>query len=328
MRICIIGAGAIGSALAVALARAGDEVTILLPPDVLPEGGAFRVTLTDPHNDEIRWAIIPATSHLSEPFDLAILAISIPDLRDSARGIHLAGQDFPILTVQPIPGAEEIVRELLGAGRVIGMLPLFDAAQIERGRSRVAGPLNALIDVRMESSVLQSLRRALAITAVPDLEAERWTRVVAGVPALLSALTDTPLAMLRERRRLDNAAVGLLREASHLVDSLRLPLVELWGIAPTRWTQLHRIPGLLAPRAIHPILETIAREDRLAPMLARHLHQHRQTEIDELQGQLVARGAIASISTPLLAQVITLIHQVEERSRFFTLEELERALRN
>ncbi len=327
MRICIIGAGAIGSALAVALARAGDEVTILLPPDVLPDGGAFRVTLTDPQNDEIRWAIIPATSHLSEPFDLAILAVSIPDLRDSARMIHLSGQAFPILTVQPVPGAEEMVREQIGAGQVIGLLPIFNATLVERGQSHVAGPLNALIDVRMEAMVLQSLRRALAITAVPDLEAERWTRVVAGAPVLLSALTDTPLAMLRERRRLDNAAVGLLREASHLADSLRVPLVDLWGIAPARWTQLHRIPWLLAPRAIHPILETIAREDRLAPTLARHLHRHRQTEIDALQGQLVDQGAKASISTPLLAQVIALVHQVEERERFFSPEELERALR-
>lgn len=335
MRIVIIGAGAIGTTLAVSLARAWEEVSLLVTPEAIPASGALQAIVDHAATGEQRWAIMPAIGSLTEACDLIILAVPTPALPAAAQLAAQAPGAPPLLTVQQTPGIEGTIAASLGQGRIAGALPAFAAIWQGAGHARLLGDLGMSLAASADPQIIALLEKAFPVYLIPDLDALRWTRLLLQAPMLLGDLSDRPFAVIRDHRRLEAIAIALLREATHVAEAAGLPLAPLPGLALDKLRRLHTVPGLFAARAAQPFLAYAMRgpgeigkpsESEPSP-LRTHLRRHRPTEIDDLQGMLVRLGEKLQIPTPAIARAVALVHEVERTGTFFTTETLAQALR-
>ena len=103
MRICVVGAGAIGGLLAARLARAGHQVSVILRGANLAAVRERGLRLIEPDGSSFTETSIHATSALAEAGvqDLVILALKAHQVADVAAGIPaLLGPETRIVTMQ------------------------------------------------------------------------------------------------------------------------------------------------------------------------------------------------------------------------------------
>ena len=138
--ILIVGAGAIGTALAVSLARGGAEVTLGVRPGRVPEGGALKVMLHNDANGAEQWAILPAVDRVAAEHDLVVLAVRSFDL--VAAGEEWL-QPIPplVLVLGRGPGSEQQVSWHVPGLRLAGLAPDCVATLAAPGSVHITGPL-------------------------------------------------------------------------------------------------------------------------------------------------------------------------------------------
>ena len=122
MKICFLGAGALGSAIGGALAEAGADVTLINRRQehvdainrvglTLREQGADR-------NVKVKAATSPAGLG---PSDLVVVLVKSMHTHEAIRdATSLVGPDTVVLSLQNGLGHEDILAEVLGRDRVLG----------------------------------------------------------------------------------------------------------------------------------------------------------------------------------------------------------------
>ncbi|MBA3826157.1 MAG: NAD(P)-binding domain-containing protein, partial [Ktedonobacterales bacterium] len=98
MNIIIVGAGAIGSVVTVALARAGADVTALLRPDAVAESTSLRMQVAALGGAQ-QWAIVPIAATLSEEPDLVILCVPAHTLADACMVLAHLPAHIPVVAL-------------------------------------------------------------------------------------------------------------------------------------------------------------------------------------------------------------------------------------
>ena len=184
MRIAVIGAGAIGSALAAGIARAGADVMLVA------RGGRLALLRTEPVrmiSDSGAWEqAVPvcAADDLAGPFDLAICCVKTPDLPEALTALH--GKLAPggaMLTLQngveaPKQAAAILPGAAIVAGRMHGFFELDGDAVRHVGvaPSILLGCTHGAAD-QAEALVLQALAGSgIAATASPDIVRALWEK--------------------------------------------------------------------------------------------------------------------------------------------------------
>ena len=184
MRIAVIGAGAIGSALAAGIARAGADVMLVA------RGGRLALLRTEPVrmiSDSGAWEqAVPvcAADDLADPFDLAICCVKTPDLPEALTALH--GKLAPgsaMLTLQngveaPKQAAAILPGAAIVAGRMHGFFELDGDAVRHVGvaPSILLGCTHGAAD-QAEALVLHALAgRGLAAPASPDIVRALWEK--------------------------------------------------------------------------------------------------------------------------------------------------------
>jgi 2-dehydropantoate 2-reductase len=95
-RHAVLGAGGVGLALAAALARGGESVTLLLRPASLAR---YRGAVTVRHGIRESYTVgVPAAATLAEPVDVLWICVKHPDLADALTSVTAeAGVVVPLL---------------------------------------------------------------------------------------------------------------------------------------------------------------------------------------------------------------------------------------
>lgn len=184
MRIAIIGAGAIGSALAAGIARTGADVTLVARGArlALLRAGPVRII-----SDSGAWEqAVPALTaqDLTGPLDLAICCVKTPDLPDAL--VALRGKLAPhgaVLTLQNgVEAPEQAAAILPGAAIVAGRMHGFfeldgDAVRhVGVAPSILLGCTHGAAD-QAEALVLRALAGSgIAATASPDITRALWEK--------------------------------------------------------------------------------------------------------------------------------------------------------
>lgn len=184
MRIAVIGAGAIGSALAAGIARAGADVMLVA------RGGRLALLRTEPVrmiSGSGAWEqAVPvcAADDLADPFDLAICCVKTPDLPEALTALH--GKLAPggaVLTLQNgVEAPEQAAAILPGAAIVAGRMHGFfeldgDAVRhVGVAPSILLGCTHSVAD-QAEALVLQALAGSgIAATASSDIVRALWEK--------------------------------------------------------------------------------------------------------------------------------------------------------
>lgn len=312
-RIVIAGAGAIGCFVGGLLAAGGRRVTLLVRPRVAQEIRSHGLTLTDFGGMAIqigadRLALSEDPACLSKA-DVVLVTVKSGDTAAIAELIDQhAPIKAPVISLQNGLRNGALLQEVLPGRDVRGGMVPFNVVPMGQGCyhratsgdvviAGGAGDLDGLLSVPH-----------LSTTSSRDIEAVQWGKFLINLNNALNALSGLPLAeQLRDRawRRLMadqwQEALGILRGA---------------GIRPVSTTPVSvgmvpfilRLPTPLFSRIAASML-TIDAQARTS--MALDLMAGRPTEIDSLQGAVIAMAQAQGRPAPICTMVAEVIRTAE-----------------
>jgi 2-dehydropantoate 2-reductase len=285
MKICIIGAGAIGGMLAVRLADSGAKVSVVARGTQLAAIRASGLTLIEADGSR-RQATMAADRDISTlgPQDAIILAVKAHQLADACEGVAhaLAPEGFVVTAQNGVPWwyFEKLASAFAGrrvesvdpGGRIAAALPIdrvigavvYPAAEIERpgvirhieGLRFSLGEIDGVTSTRA-TRLSEALRAAgFKAPVIADIRSEIWTKLWGNLAFNpISALTRATLAQICANEDTRLLAANMMREAQAVAEKLgvrfRIPLEKrLQGAAEVGEHKTSMLQDLEAGRAM------------------------------------------------------------------------------
>jgi len=317
MRVGVIGAGAIGGTVAALLDRAGHEVEVTARGATLEAIRARGLRLDGKWGEHT--ARVAAGALLTAKPEIAFLTTKAQDAASAlaANAEHLA--DATVVVVQNGLEGLETVRRVLPSADAYGALALYAAQNVEPGRVTITAPADTVIDRSREAAAL--LGAVIPTKVTDNFRGAQWTKLV------INMINGTP------------AATGLSVQAT-IADPVLRPIVTALLREAARTGRAHGIRFDALQGLSDPIVRFVAAAPlwagQLVPLrMARHLgavpnlgstlqsiKRGQPTEIDYLNGAVVAQAASVGRAAPVNQAVADAVHEVERTRRFFTPAEL------
>ena len=300
-RVCVIGAGVIGSLFAGHLAEVA-EVSVLTRrqdhADALNRDGLRVTGRSDRH------ATVFATRDPDElpAFDLGIVATKAEGLEDAAASLEGRFPDATIMTTLNGLGAEEVVRAR-------GDWPLVSAVTFMSGTKHSDTEVEYILDTatwmgpyeetpyeRVEEIGELVRGSGLKAETFPDLRPARWSKLIFNATVnAVAALTGLPhdAHFAREETPAD---------LGHLVHDL---VDEGKAVAAAAGIELYEDPWEMNVHATQ-------RGHAHYPSMLEDVEAHRTTEIDLITGSLVREAERHGVAVPLHTALYRLVKAKEE----------------
>jgi 2-dehydropantoate 2-reductase len=303
-RVCVIGAGSIGSLFAGHLAQVA-EVSVLTRREdhaaALNREG-LRVTGRSDLYARVTASVDPDAL---EPFDLGIVATKANGLEEAATALEGRFPEATIMTTLNGLGAEEVVR-------AHGDWPIVSAVTFMSGTKHSDTDVEYILDTETWMGpyedcaydrvveVAELVRRSgLKVEALPDLRPAQWSKLIFNATVnAVAALTGLP-------HDPHFAAEETPSDLGHLVHAL---VDEGKAVAAAAGIELHDDPwemNLLATR----------RGSAHYPSMLEDVEARRPTEIDLITGALVRAAAPHGAEAPLHTALYRLVKAKEESWR-------------
>ncbi len=307
MKVCVVGAGAIGSLFAGHLARQA-EVWVLTRRDV--QARALRLEGLRVSGKANFTASVQATADPRElpSFDLAIVCTKATDLDGAMVRLSGLAPEAAVMTTQNGLGAEEIVRRH-GPWSVISAVTFMsgtrhsdDHVEYELDAPTWLGPGTCAPPAATIAEVAALIAACgLRVVAMDDVRPAQWSKLVFNATVnAVSALTELP----HDRRFREEAE---LWDLGHLVHRL---MEEGTQVASAAGVPLLEDPWEMNLHAVRRG-ETDAGAYRHLPSMLEDVLAGRPTEIDFITGQLVQAGRRHGVETPLHLALYQLVKAKE-----------------
>ena len=312
-KIVIAGAGSIGCYVGGALALAGRDVRLLLRPRLADELRANGMTISD-HTGRRRYLVAGQFGLATDAAALATADIILVTVK-SAASAEVAAQidtharpDALIVSFQNGIGNADTLRAGCG-GRIVypGMVG-FNVVQLGNGKFHQA--TESALYVPAQAPSLASLFNVLGLEcrAHADMQAILWGKLLLNLNNALNALSGLPLYDQLHDFRWRRLQATMMDEA--------LAAMSCAGISPAKLTPLPsrfipflmRLPTPIFRRVMAAML-TIDRTARSS--MAEDLALGRRTEIDYLQGAVIALAKQHGLNAPLCQRVTDAIRVAE-----------------
>jgi 2-dehydropantoate 2-reductase len=304
-RVCVVGAGVIGSLYAGHLAR-GLDVSVLTRREeqaaALNDAG---LRISGKSDFTARVHATADAARLPE-FDLGIVATKATQLEDVVAQLAGRAPDATLMTIQNGLGAEELVRRfgdwpLLSAVTFMSGVRHDDAhVEYELDTETWLGPYAGTTTFERAQEVEALLVDAgLRARAFPDLLPAQWSKLVFNATVnTVAALTDLPhVGAFADRDR--------PTDLGHLVHGL---VEEGKAVAAAAGVALHEDPWEMNVLAVRRG-ETLAAEGHYAhvPSMLEDVRSGRPTEIDFITGALVREADRLGVPVPLHTAMYRLV---------------------
>uniref|UniRef100_UPI00334108E2 ketopantoate reductase family protein n=1 Tax=Castellaniella defragrans TaxID=75697 RepID=UPI00334108E2 len=307
MKICILGAGALGCAIGAGLVEGGADVTLVNRNATHIDAiNADGLRLRD-HDGERR-VRIPATTSAAQvgPVGLVILLVKSFHTREAMdQAAPLLGPETLVLSLQNGLGHEDILADYVGRDRVLAGKTYVGGSLLgpghiiygARGKETVIGELDGRITDRVCAVAREFERAGLLITISDNIMGAIWDKLLINVATgAVSAITRMPYGPLYDCEPLEAVGVAAVREAMEIAHAQGVRLsfsdpVEAW-----------RKAGAGLP------------ED-FRPSMLQSLDKGSVTEIDFVNGAVVAQGVRLGIATPVNSTLLACIKGIERMLR-------------
>jgi 2-dehydropantoate 2-reductase len=296
VKVCVIGAGAIGSLLAAHLATVADVSVLTRRDDHAQALNEHGLKVSGRHDFTAEVTAVAEPSELPE-FDLGIIATKATGVTGAAASLRSRFPGATIMTVQNGLGAEEIVRAQ-------GGWPLVSAVTFMSGTKHSDTHVEYILDTptwlgpyegspyERVQEIAQLLRDAgLEAEALPDLRPAQWSKLVFnatvnGVSALTGLPHDAHFAAETEPSDLGHLVHDLVDEGKRVAAAAGVELYD------DPWEM-----NVLATR----------RGSAHYPSMLEDVEAHRPTEVELINGALVREAARREVDVPLHTAVYRLV---------------------
>jgi len=292
MRIAVIGAGGVGGAFGVALAKAGADVSFVARGAHLAAMRARGLSVLGPRGD-VHLSPVQATDDPAGigPVDVVLFCVKLWDVESAGAAIRaLVGPDTAVIPLQNGIDASERLIPILGKEAVMGGVAQISATIAEPGVIRQTGIFMRLVfgelDGRPSSrgATFQALCQRAGFDAVNSTEilTALWEKfVLLATNSSVVALTRLPFGKLRD----DPEVFALFEKA----------IVEVGAVGRARGV---RLPADLEARLLQ---STRTFPPEMMPSMAVDLLRGNRLELPWLAGKVVALGRELGVPTPTFA---------------------------
>jgi 2-dehydropantoate 2-reductase len=299
-RICVVGAGVIGSLYAAHLARSREVWVLTRRPEHAEALNEEGLRVSGRHEFTTRLHATADPAELPD-FDLGIVATKATEV--DAAGARLAGR-FPeaaLMTVQNGLGAEEILRRH-GDWRLISAVTFMSGTRHADTHVEYIldtetwlGPYGDTPYELVDEAARLLVDSGLQAHPFPDLRPAQWSKLIFNATVnSVAALTGLPHDFhFAERDRLEHLG--------HLVHDL---IAEGKAVADAAGIELHEDPwemNVLATR----------RGSRHYPSMLEDVEARRPTEVDHITGALVREAERLGVAVPLQKALYRLVKAKE-----------------
>lgn len=292
-RIAVFGAGAIGCYFGGRLALAGFPVVLLARPARAEAIRAAGLRVQDAQADRTVRIAASADPAVLRDADLLLCCVKSADTRAAAEAMraHLSPA-ARVLSLQN--GIENAQRLRAVLAQPVAAVLVYTATQMA-GEAHVVchGGGRLVLEAVDDAAALQAVFREAGIAAEisGDVRRELWTKLIVNcVWNPLSALGRLPYAALARIDGFDALVRGIVAEC--------IAVARADGVEPP-------------PDLLQKVLQIAVAMPGQRSSTAQDLARGRTTEIDDLTGHVVRRGAALGVPTPLNAALLTLVHALE-----------------
>ncbi len=308
MKMCVLGAGALGCAIGGTLSEAGNEVW-LVNRDARHVETMNRVGLTLRTDGVDRVVSVKAATHAdgvdlaSGPVELVIVLVKSFDTREVIESASaILGRDTLVLSLQNGVGHEDVLAHVVGRDRVlagktyVGGVTLSPGHVIAgvRGKETIIGELSGEASARAKRVADVFNAAGLSTLVSADVMVTIWEKLFVNVATgALSGITRLPYGLLYQVPEVEACAVAAVAEA--------MAVARAAGIAVT--TTDPRAPWVKAAAGL-PF-------EFKASML-QSLENGSITEIDFVNGAVVEQGRKYGVPTPVNQTLVACMRGIEK----------------
>jgi 2-dehydropantoate 2-reductase len=311
-RIVVAGAGSIGCFVGGLLAAAGRDVTLLARPRIAEELGTHGLSLTSFEGWTVR--LPPPTPPVAtDPAVLAKADLILVTVKSGATE-EMAGliaaharAEAAVVSLQNGLGNAALLRSLLPDHSVLaGMVP-FNVVALGSGRFHRGTSGHILVEQSPDLLPLLDVQH-LKVAGHLDMAAVLAGKLLLNLNNALNALSGLTL-----HEQLGDKAWRLLlaRCQQEALAAFRATGIEPWSMGPlpaAAMIRMLRLPAFLFRLAAR----SAVRIDRSArSSMWEDLQRGRATEIDELQGRIVALGEAAGLDMRCNRAVLEAVRRAE-----------------
>ena len=306
MRACIYGAGAMGTSLGAALAKAGVEVELV-------SRNAAHVSALRSEGAVLQGSVnmrVPVTAVLPEEmagkYDLIFLAIRQRGNREAAQYLlPFLKEDGALVSMQNgLP--ERALAEVFGEERVYGCALSWGAERTSPGHIQMTGggfryALGAFGRGKRLQELADLLKRTGEVT-VGELNEIRYAKLAVNAAfstlSVISGLTFGELASHHKK-----LALALVKEVVAVAKAAGCKKLPVGG---------HDVMRLLnGPFASLILPVAMKKYAGIRSGMLKDLEAGRRTDIDYVAGAAVVEGARLGVETPMLESAVSMVHDIE-----------------
>ena len=317
--IVVAGAGSIGCYVGGCLALAGRKVTLLLRPilaDAIARQG-LRISDLDGADRTLPSASLTLAAEPGAALASAQIVLVTVKSGATAAMAGLIARHAPadalVVSLQNGVGNGDVLRAHLVATQraVAGMVP-FNVVQTrsdgERPRFHRSTSGTLLI-----AAGVPGLREALdvpgaALAEHADMTGVLWGKLLLNLNNALNALSDLPLAAELADRHWRLLLAAQIGEALTVLQAAGIRPARIEGVPPRAIPRILRLPDWLFRLVARRML---AIDPRARSSMWEDMRLRRPTEIDYLQGAILALADKAGMAAPLTERVLRLVKGAE-----------------
>lgn len=319
-KIAVLGSGANGASVGADLTAAGADVTLIEQwPAHVEAMRASGLTIDMP---DTTLRVEPRTLHLCEVatlrerFDIVLLLMKAYDTRWATQLIAPYLADDGVVAGVQNGMSTDVIAEVVGAERTIGTVIEISSTMYEPGRVQrhvaperswfAVGSIHESANGRRDQ-VAAVLENSGTVAVVDDIRATKWMKLISNATVLVpTAAVGLPMAAALDHPGMRDLMVGAGREARDVGAALGYPLLPIFGLSA----------------------DDVSRPDEVVDTLLDHLYKafvipgatttvlqdwtkKRHSEVDDINGTVVAEGARLGVATPINAAVVEVAHRIE-----------------
>jgi len=295
MKVCILGAGALGCLLGGLLAKSGNEVVLVGRGShlktIIKQGLRVRGLM--------EFTVFPEVSSSPVPSDIILLTVKSYDTGSAASIIPL-GDNTPVLSLQNGLGNEDVLAAALGPERVMGGATSCGAEQIAPGEVAYNGIGETVFGelTGKHSRRVHDIREMFELAGMQsrldaDVSKIKWEKALVNV----GVNPVTAVLKIKNGDLLRGGLIRLCRDA--LREAHAVAVKEKVNVAPVSDMEkkLYRVVEATSPNY---------------SSMAQDLIKGKRTEIGALNGKVVELASRHDLMVPVNQTLTTLVRYLED----------------
>lgn len=308
MKVCVLGAGSLGSTIGGALAQTGNEVHFVGREAHMKAINDHGLTMVTPTGEEVAHPIGHTTPDGIGPCDLVIVLCKAFDTaKTMEEGKELIGPDTAVMSLQNGLGAEDVLSGIVGADHVIGGKTYIGGMLLEPGRVQATIPGKDTLIGELDGSItprVKAIGKAFEEAGMHCIVSDNimgviWDKLLVNVATgAVCGITRLPYGDMYQEEKLTAVAAAAVQEG---IQVARAAEVVLSSEDPQYSLDLAR-EGL---------------PDSFKPSMLQSLEKNRPTEVGVINGAVVAQGKKYGVPTPVNETLVACVTGIERYIRTY-----------